>query len=204
MNGDDPRLYAPAVARNREPIWKMLQTLLPQTGSIVEVASGSGEHIVWFAQQTGPRLTFQPSDPDTAARASIDEWVAASGLSNVMPALALDAAAEHWPIVHADMILCINMIHIAPWAATVGLMKGAARTLSVRGRLFLYGPFKRENMHTCPSNAQFDEHLRGQNSEWGVRDLESVRDLAESYGLKLTTLEAMPANNLVVVFERTR
>ena len=203
MNNQDPRLYSPAIARNCEPIWRVLQTHLPKLGCVLEVASGSGEHIVAFARQAGLGLTFQPSDPDATARASIDHWVASSGLQNVMPTLALDASAAPWPITHADMIVCINMIHIAPWAATVGLMRGAARSLPVKGRMFLYGPHTRDNEHTAASNERFDQKLRERNPEWGVRALKEVCLLAEAHGLEVVTIEAMPANNLVVVFERT-
>ena len=162
---DDRRLYAPAVARNREFIWRALQPHLPQQGCVLEVASGSGEHIVTFAQQSS--LTFQPSDPDAAARASIDAWVTVSGLQNVLSALALDAGSSTWPIASADMIVCINMIHISPWTSAVGLFQGAGRILPRGGRLFLYGPYRRNGVHTAASNTEFDLALRARNSEWG-------------------------------------
>jgi SAM-dependent methyltransferase len=165
------------------------------------VASGSGEHVVYFAQAC-PDLTFQPSDRDLKHRASTDAWTANLGLTNVRPAIALDAAAETWPVASADAVLCSNMIHIAPWAATVGLMRGAARILPPGGLLYLYGPYKRGGQHTAPSNEAFDESLRLQNPEWGVRDLEAVVDLAAAYGFAAPIVEQMPANNLSLVFRR--
>src|SRR6185312_14575001 len=155
MNSD-ARQYAPSAARNREPIWNVLQPQLPTRGLVLEIASGSGEHTVHFAQLAGPQIVFQPSDPDAQARASIDGWTAASGLTNVRPALALDAAAHAWPINHADVVVCINMIHISPWASAVGLVNGASRVLPPGGLLFLYGPYKRRGQHTAPSNEAFD------------------------------------------------
>ncbi len=175
---EDARQFAPSAARNRDPIWAVLRPELPASGLVLEVASGSGEHTVHFARLAGPQIVFQPSDPDAPARASIDAWAATSGLSNILPALALDAAADAWPIARADVVVCINMIHIAPWASTVGLVRGAARVLPPGGLLFLYGPYRRGGRHTAPSNAAFDADLRRRNPAWGVRDLEAVADLA--------------------------
>lgn len=198
---NDPRLYAPAAARNREPILAVLQAHLPSRGLVLEVASGSGEHIVHLARAC-PGLSFQPSDPDAQARASIDAWVAADGLQNIRPALALDATAEPWPITTADAVLCINMIHIAPWAAAVGLVRGAATLLRASGMLYLYGPFRRDGAHTAPSNAAFDRSLSARNPEWGVRDLEAVAALAWSQGFAQPIVEVMPANNLSLIFRK--
>ena len=197
----DERLHAPAVARNREPILAVLRSHLPPRGLVLEIASGSGEHIVHFAQAF-PSLDFQPSDPDRQARASIDAWRAEAGLQNVRPAIALDAAAETWPISAADAVLCINMIHIAPWEAAAGLVRGAAALLRADGMLYLYGPFRRDGAHTAPSNAAFDRSLRQQNPDWGVRDLEAVTALAQSHGFADPIVEAMPANNLSLVFKK--
>jgi SAM-dependent methyltransferase len=201
----DARQYAPSTARNRDPIWSVLGPHLPATGLVLEVASGSGEHAVHFAQSCGPRIVFQPSDADAQARASIDAWVAASGLCNIRPALALDAAAETWPIAGADVVLCCNMIHISPWAAAVGLVRGAARILPEGGFLFLYGPFKREGRHTAPSNEAFDrDFLKARNPAWGVRDLEAVAQLAADAAFGAPEIAEMPANNLSVLFRRQR
>jgi SAM-dependent methyltransferase len=199
---DDARQYAPSAARNREPIWSVLQPQLPPRGLVLEVASGSGEHTVHFARAAGPQIVFQPSDPDVQARASIDAWVAASGLPNIRAAIPLDVAADVWPITSAHVVVCINMIHISPWASAVGLVRGAARVLPPGGLLFLYGPYKRGGGHTAPSNAAFDADLRRRNPMWGVRDLEAVTDLAASAGFGAPVIAEMPANNLSVLFRR--
>jgi SAM-dependent methyltransferase len=199
---DDARRYAPSAARNREPISCVLKEYLPAGGLLLEIASGSGEHVVYFAQKFGKELTFQPSDPDGDARASIDEWAAALHLDNVLPAIALDAAAKTWPDMRADMLVCINMIHIAPWAAAVGLMRGAASVLRPGCKLFLYGPYRRGGQHTSPGNEAFDADLRSRNPEWGVRDLETVIALAREYGFSEPVIVPMPANNLSLIFTR--
>jgi SAM-dependent methyltransferase len=201
MEGD-ARRYAPSAARNREPITRVLKEHLPKQGVLLEIASGSGEHIVHFAQQFGPGLTFQPSDPDPEARASINGWVATLGLDNISPAIALDAMAPDWPDISADVVLCINMIHIAPWDAAIGLMRGAASVLRPGCKLFLYGPYRRGSQHTSPGNEAFDADLRSRNPEWGVRDLETVIALAQEHGFSEPVIEPMPANNLSVVFTR--
>ena len=197
----DARLFAPSAARNREPILAVLKAHLPPRGLVLEVASGSGEHIVHFAQAF-PGLDFQPSDADRQARVSIDAWRDEAGLQNVRPAIAVDAAAGSWPISAADAVLCINMIHIAPWDAAAGLMRGAAALLRPVGMLYLYGPFRRDGAHTAPSNEAFDRSLRQQNPEWGVRDLEAVTALAQAHGFAEPIIEAMPANNLSLVFRK--
>jgi hypothetical protein len=197
----DARLHAPAAGRNREPILAVLRTHLPSRGLVLEVASGSGEHIVHVATAF-PGLDFQPSDPDPQARASIDAWSTAAGLQNMRPAIALDAAAEIWPISTADAVMCINMIHIAPWGAAVGLMRGAAALLRANCMLYLYGPFRRDGAHTAPSNAAFDRSLRMQDPSWGVRDLEAVTAQARSHGFAEPVVEAMPANNLSLIFRK--
>ncbi len=199
---DDARRISPAAARNREPILEVLRRHLPPRGLVLEIASGSGEHITHFAHASDPALVFQPSDPDGDARRSIDAWAATLGLSNLRAAVALDAAAADWPIRHADAVLCINMIHIAPWAAAQGLMRGAARVLPPQGLLYLYGPFSREGRHTAPSNASFDQDLRQRDPVWGVRALEDVAALAAAAGFAPPLIEQMPANNLSLVFRR--
>lgn len=193
---------APAAARNRQPILDVLRTRLPASGLVLEVASGSGEHALFFAEAL-PGLVFQPTDPDPEARASIDAWVADSGLANLRPALALDAAAPAWPVPAAEAVLCCNMIHISPWASAVGLLSGAARILPPGGLLYLYGPYRRNGRHTAPSNAAFDEDLRRRNPAWGVRDLEAVAALAADSGFGTPEVVEMPANNLSVLFRRT-
>jgi hypothetical protein len=199
---DDPRRFSPAIARNRDAILAVLAPQLPRQGLVLEIASGSGEHITYFARHLDPGLEFQPSDPDPAARTSIDAWAAASGMANVRAAITLDAAAEDWPIEHADAVLCINMAHIAPWSATEGLLRGAAHILPAGGLLYMYGPFRRGGRHTAPSNARFDEELRAQNRAWGVRDLGAVVALASGAGFSAPLIEEMPANNLSVIFRR--
>jgi SAM-dependent methyltransferase len=201
MSGD-ARQFAPSAARNRDPIWAVLRPELPWRGLVLEVASGSGEHTAHFARLAGPHIMFQPSDPDAQARASIDAWAATSGLTNILPALTLDAAADAWPIARAEVVVCINMIHIAPWTSTIGLVRGAARVLPPGGLLFLYGPYRRAGRHTAPSNAAFDADLRRRNPTWGVRDLEAVADLATAAGFTPAVVAEMPANNLCVLFRR--
>jgi SAM-dependent methyltransferase len=197
----DRRRYAPATQRNRDAILAVLTRHLPARGLVLELASGSGEHIAYFASAL-PGLEFQPSDSDASARASIDAWVAAAGHANLRRAVALDAAAASWPIETADAVLCINMIHIAPWRAACGLMEGAARVLAAGGVLYLYGPHRREGRHTAPSNDAFDLDLRARNPEWGVRDLEAVAALAAASGFAPPLVEPMPANNLSLIFRR--
>ena len=196
------RREAPAAQRNRQPILDVLKHHLPAEGLVLEIASGTGEHVVHFAT-AAPHLTFQPSDPDDGARASIDDWVATLRLPNVRPALALDVTSPSWPVDHASAILCSNMIHIAPWEASLGLMAGAGRILPPGGLLFLYGPYRRGGRHTAPSNEAFDLDLRRRNPAWGVRDLEAVADLAAAQGFDPPVITEMPANNLTLAFRRS-
>jgi SAM-dependent methyltransferase len=202
QNSPDARLVAPAAARNRDAILGVLRPCLPQRGLVLEIASGSGEHTCYFAAACGPDLVWQPSDPDPAARASIDAWTAGMRQANILPAIALHADAADWPIASADAIICINMIHIAPWDAAMGLMRGAGRILPAGGPLFLYGPYRRGGQHTAPSNEAFDRSLRARNPAWGVRDLEAVAALAASCGFGAPAVHDMPANNLSLVFHR--
>jgi SAM-dependent methyltransferase len=194
-------LVAPAVARNREPILSVLRGVLPARGLVLEVASGTGEHAAFFAAAL-PDLVWQPSDPDPDHRRSIAAHRALSGLPNLRSPLELDAAAPEWPADRAGAVVAINMVHIAPWAATAGLMAGAGRILGEGGLLFLYGPFKEGGAHTAPSNAAFDESLRARDPEWGVRDREVVEAEADRRGLVLAERVAMPANNLSLIFRR--
>ena len=195
------RREAPAAARNRQPILEVLQPRLPAAGLVLEIASGTGEHIVHYAAAR-PDLTFQPSDPDADARASVDDWVRTLGLANVRPAIEIDVTRTAWPVERADAVLCCNMIHIAPWEATIGLVGGAARLLSRGGLFYLYGPYRRDGRHTAPSNEAFDTDLRRRNPAWGVRDLETVVDLARTSGFSAPEIVEMPANNLSLLFNR--
>ena len=198
---EDARRFAPAVARNKAAITEALARHLPAAGLVLEIASGSGEHALHFAAHF-PALSFQPTDPDAAALASIAAWQAEAQLPNLQPPLGLDVMADAWPVQKADAVLCINMIHIAPWEATAALVRGAARVLPRDGILFLYGPFKQGGQHTTPSNAEFDAGLRAQDAQWGVRDLEAVAEIAIAAGFAAPVVEAMPANNLSVIFRR--
>ena len=193
--------HAPATARNRQPILDVLRPRLPAEGIVLEIASGSGEHIVHFAEAL-PDLVFQPSDPSAEARASIDDWVRSQGLANVRLALELDAVRDAWPVERADAVLCCNMIHSAPWEAAIGLVAGAARILPAGGLLYLYGPYRRNGRHTAPSNEEFDLDLRRRNPAWGVRDLEAVEALAAARGFGVPQIVEMPANNLSLALRR--
>jgi hypothetical protein len=199
--GGDARHYAPAAERNAGPILDVLGRHLPAAGVILEIGSGTGQHVIAFAV-AHPELTWQPSDPDPAARASIAAWTAAAGVSNVLPPLDLDVTAEDWARALAGAvqgIICINLLHIAPGAACAGLMAGAAALLASAAPLYLYGPFKQGGRHTAPSNATFDRYLRACDPAWGLRDLDAVVGCAADHGLELVEVVPMPANNLSVV-----
>jgi SAM-dependent methyltransferase len=200
-DASDPRLYHAHVARNRQPILDVLARVLPPTGLVLEIASGSGEHVVFFAQNL-PSLRWQPTDADTAALSSIAAHRAAARPTNLLEPLRLDVTAERWPIERADALVCNNMIHITPWRVTEGLMAGAGRILETGGILFLYGPYRVGGRHTASSNQDFDCWLKAQNHEWGIRDLAEVTALAQRHGLNLAETVAMPANNLSVIFRR--
>lgn len=204
--GRDERLHAPATLRNRAPIAAVLTRWLPAAGTVLEIASGTGEHALHFAAAF-PGLVWQPSDPDAAHRRSIEAYRRADGTANLRPPLDIDVTAAEWPLpgpveAPAEAVVCCNMIHIAPWAAAEGLIAGAARHVKPGGGLFLYGPFRRDGRHTAPSNAAFDAGLRAQDPAWGVRDLEAVAALAAAAGFAPPLVEAMPANNLALWFSR--
>jgi hypothetical protein len=197
-----PRRHAPAAERNREPIASVLREVLPERGTVIEIASGTGEHAVHFARAF-PGLHWQPSDPDPDALDSIRAWRAEAGLENLDEPIFLDAAEGEWNVPRADAVVCINMVHISPWAATVGLMYGAAGVLRVPGApLVLYGPYRRAGVETAPSNEAFDASLKARNPLWGLRNLEDVAAEARANGFSLDRLVEMPANNLTVVFRR--
>jgi SAM-dependent methyltransferase len=192
---------APAAARNREPILRVLRDILAPSARVLEIASGTGEHAVWFSSAL-PGATWQPTDLEPEALGSIAAWRDVSGLPNLLPPLPLDAAAEAWPIDRADAVVAINMVHIAPWTATEGLIAGAARILGRGGLLFLYGPFREGGVHTGAGNAAFDADLRAQDPCWGIRDLDDIATLARGHGFEAPERIAMPANNLSLVFRR--
>ncbi len=196
----DPRLYHPHVARNRKPILDVLRRVLPPRGLVLEVASGGGEHAAFFAGAL-PSVSWQPTDIDAKALASIAAFRASAGVPNLLAAMRLDVTSAQWPL-EADAIVNCNMIHISPWAACEGLIAGAGRILPPGGVLYLYGPYRIDGRHTAPSNAEFDAYLRGQNAAWGIRDLANVSGLAARHGLMLAETVPMPANNLSVIFRR--
>jgi hypothetical protein len=199
--GGDARRIAPHVARNAASIIEVLRTVLPASGLVLEIASGSGEHALHFARAF-PMLTFQPSDPDRAALRSIEAWEAEEDLPNLLSPIELDAAEADWPVEHAGAILCINMVHISPWAATRGLLYGAGRLLQSGAPLYLYGPYRQRGVETAPSNEAFDLSLKSRNPEWGLRNLEDVVEEAGRHGLTLKSVVPMPVNNLSVVLRK--
>lgn len=198
---DDRRRFAPAAERNKAPILNVLERVLPRAGLVLEIASGTGQHVAHFAKAL-PGLIWQPSYADAAFQDSVRSWIASEHLDNVRAPIELDVCRWPWPVTQADAIICINMIHIAPWAATQALITGAKNVLPAGGVLFLYGPYRRFGGHTAPSNAAFDAQLRTSDPAWGLRDLETVVELAGKAGLELTDVVDMPANNFTVVFRR--
>jgi len=192
---------APSPERNKGPILDVLSRVLPAQGMVLEIGSGTGQHVAHFAAAL-PALTFQPSEMDAARHASIAAWIREAGLRNVLPPLAFDVARLPWPVAQADAVVCINVIHISPWEATLALMKGARAILPPGGVLVTYGPYRRDGRHTAPSNEEFDAWLKARNATHGVRDLEEVAKVASGDGLELLETVAMPANNFTVVFRR--
>jgi hypothetical protein len=205
LTNSDDRRTSPAAARNRGYIEQVLAEHVlagvAPGGLVLEIASGSGEHVVGFAAAF-PGLTWQPSDPDEAAVRSVEAWAGEAGLANLRPAVRLDASEWPWPVRAADAIVCINMIHIAPWAACLGLMRGAGVLLRAGAPLYLYGPMKVDGRCTTPSNEAFDESLRARDPAWGVRDLEAVAAAGRAQGLELLQVLPMPANNFSLVLRR--
>ncbi|MBS0360996.1 MAG: DUF938 domain-containing protein [Proteobacteria bacterium] len=193
---------SPSTARNREPILQALGSRLTPGARVLEVASGAGEHAMFLAARL-PVAAWQPSDPDPDALGSIAAWRDHAGLANLAAPIRLDAAdPATWPPGPFEAVVCINMVHISPWAATLGLMRGAGRALVRGGRLFLYGPYIEADVATAPSNLAFDESLKARNPAWGLRDLAEVKAAAAAEGLAFRERVAMPANNLMVMFEK--
>ena len=195
----DKRRSAPAALRNREPIAEVLREWLPASGTVLEVASGTGEHAEWFAERF-PNLHWQPSDIHSDALASIVAWADASGLTNLRKPVVIDAGAGDWPVGRADAVLNINMAHISPWSASLGLIAGAARLLPSGGPLILYGPWLKDDIETVPSNLAFDADLKARDPEWGLRRVEDFAATASAKGFRLVDVRRMPANNLMILF----
>jgi hypothetical protein len=194
---------SPAALRNREAILAVLERVLPHSGRVLEIASGSGEHAVFFAPRL-PNLEWQPSDRDAEARESIDAYRTLEPSPNLRPTLTIDVCDDAWPITHADAVVCINMIHASPWESTAGLFRGAARVLERPGApLALYGAFRMAGKHTAQSNEEFDDWLKTRDPRWGVRDLEAVIEVAREHGFVHDETISMPANNFIIVFRRT-
>jgi len=203
----EAKRHAPATLRNREPITSVLRDVLPSNGVALEIASGSGEHIAYFASQF-PSLTWQPSETNSRLFPSIDAWARdvadQVNRDTIRPPVYLNTCDHPWPLKQADAILAINMIHISPWESCQGLMTGSGSVLGKEGVLFLYGPFLQSDVGTAPSNLAFDDSLRQQNPQWGIRDLNSVVALADENDLDLVKTVPMPSNNLSVVFRKRR
>jgi SAM-dependent methyltransferase len=197
----DGRLVVSSADRNRGPILKVLERVLPKTGLVLEVASGTGQHVVHFAQAL-KGLSWQPTDMDAACRRSISAWLATAELANVRQPLDLDVRALPWRVRTLDAIVCLNLIHIAPWSVATALFAGAGLALRETGLLYLYGPYSVQGRHTAPSNAAFDSALRAENPEWGLRDLKEVESLAKDQGFDLAETIEMPANNFSVLFRK--
>ncbi len=202
--GVDQRMFSPSAARNAEPILTVLMGLFPAYGTVLEIGCGTGEHAVCFGAAM-PTLTWLPTDPDPASRASTASWIGFRGLNNVLTPIDVDASSPVWGVEKLapfDAIISINMIHIAPWAATVGLFSGAGRLLRGGGLLCLYGPFMHNGAYNAPSNATFDQSLKARNPAWGLREIADLERAALASGLGLGETFQMPANNMLLVFRR--
>lgn len=197
----DGRLVSPSADRNKGPILAVLERILPPTGTVLEIASGTGQHVVYFARALR-HLTWQPSDVDEECLRSISAWVSAQRLPNIRPPIELDVRALPWPLGAVDAIVCANLLHIAPWPVVPALFAGAGAALRASGPLYLYGPYSLQGRHTAPSNEAFDRALRAYDSGWGVRDLAEVARVADEHGFELAETAEMPANNLSVVFRK--
>jgi SAM-dependent methyltransferase len=191
--------HAPAADRNKGPILGVLREFLVEPAFVLTIAEGSGQHVVHFAKHL-PHVTFLPTDGDPDALASIAAYLDEAHCTNIRPPKLLDAASDEWPVERADLIVCINMIHISPWATTQGLFRGAARILPPGGFLITYGPYRFSGEFHAPSNKAFDESLRSRNPEWGVRDVDDLVEAAESAGMMIEGTVPLPANNHCLVF----
>ena len=192
---------APAAARNCVPIADVLAQELPASGTVLELASGTGEHAIFMARRF-PGIVWQPTDPDTDALGSIAGWAEETGLENLKPPLKLDARSPNWRLSRADAVVCVNMVHISPWQASEGLFAGASRLLDKGAPLVLYGPYLEDDVETAPSNLAFDESLKARNSDWGIRNIAAMDELAVCTGFTRTARHEMPANNLTLVYRR--
>jgi len=193
--------FAPAAERNRQPILEVLRRVLPTTGLVLEVASGTGQHAIFFSEHL-PALRWQPTDASLEALQSIGVWAEEVGRENLLFPLELDVRWPQWPVAEADALLCINMIHISPWESTEALFRGAGGLLAAGSRLITYGPYRLHGEHTAPSNAAFDENLRSRNVRWGVRDIDELTELGARTGFALDERVGMPANNMTLVWTR--
>ena len=196
------RRSAPAAMRNREPIADVLAEWLPASGIVLEIASGTGEHAVHFAERF-PQLEWQPSDIHPDALSSIRAWRSRAGFPNIREPVAVDAASPDWPVENVDAVLSINMVHISPWASALGLLQGAARLLGAGAPLIMYGPWLSDRVPTAPSNLDFDADLKRRNPEWGLRSVEQFAGAADDRGLRLVESRAMPANNMMLLLRRS-
>jgi len=194
--------FAPAAERNRQPILDVLRRVLPSTGVVVEIASGTGQHAIFFSECL-PTLRWQPTDASAEALRSIAAWAEDAARENILPPLELDVRWPRWPVTEADALICINMIHISPWETTEALFRGAGELLARGAPLITYGPYRVHGEHTAPSNAAFDESLRSRNPLWGIRDIDELCSLGERTGFTLDERVAMPANNMTLVWTRT-
>jgi len=193
--------FAPAAERNRQPILDVLRRVLPPAGLVLEVASGTGQHTIFFSEHL-PALHWQPTDASSEALQSIGEWVDEAARKNLLAPLELDVRSPQWPVTKADALLCINMIHISPWETTKALFQGASQLLAGGSPLVTYGPYRLHGEHTAPSNAAFDQSLRSRNARWGVRDIDELRELGGQTGFVLEERVSMPANNMILVWTR--
>ncbi len=193
--------FAPAAERNQQPILDVLRRVLPPAGLVLEVASGTGQHAIFFTEHL-PALRWQPTDASSEALQSIGAWVDETSRENLLPPLELDVLSPEWPVTKADALVCINMIHISPWETTEALFRGASELLAGGSALITYGPYLLHGEHTAPSNAAFDESLRSRNARWGVRDIDELSELAGRTDFTLEERVGMPANNMILVWTR--